>query len=181
MYCTYCGNEMPEDAVMCVKCGKLTPEYEASLKKESASCPAESIPVVSEPKENSIATEYELAAEQGSSVKKGDKKHISWIMSLVSITFAMFVSLVFAFMHDHYYEFTRFPIGAGILGIIGGVFAVVFSVLSCVMASKEKRKAQKTSEYFFPAALSLLFTLVAMVLAIAMLVVSMLYEAGYYF
>ena len=78
MYCTYCGNEMPDDAVMCVKCGKLTPEYEASLKKESASCPAESIPVVSEPKENSIATEYELAAEQGSSVKKGDKKHISW-------------------------------------------------------------------------------------------------------
>lgn len=181
MYCTYCGNEMTDDAVMCVKCGKLTPEYEASLKKESASCPAESIPVVSEPKENSIATEYELAAEQGSSVKKGDKKHISWIMSLVSITFAMFVSLVFAFMHEHYYEFAIFPIGAGILGIIGGVFAVVFSVLSCVMASKEKRKAQKTSEYFFPAALSLLFTLVAMVLAIAMLVVSMLYEAGYYF
>lgn len=181
MYCTYCGNEMPDDAVMCVKCGKLTPEYEASLKKESASCPTESIPVVSEPKENSIATEYELAAEQGSSVKKGDKKHISWIMSLVSITFAMFVSLVFAFMHKHYDEFTIFPIGAGILGIIGGVFAVVFSVLSCVMASKEKRKAQKTSEYFFPAALSLLFTLVAMVLAIAMLVVSMLYEAGYYF
>lgn len=181
MYCTYCGNEMPDDAVMCVKCGKLTPEYEASLKKESASCPAESIPVVSEPKENSIATEYELAAEQGSSVKKGDKKHISWIMSLVSITCAMFVSLVFAFMHEHYYEFAIFPIGAGILGIIGGVFAVVFSVLSCVMASKEKRKAQKTSEYFFPAALSLLFTLVAIVLAIAMLVVSMLYEAGYYF
>lgn len=181
MYCTYCGNEMPDDAVMCVKCGKLTPEYEASLKKESASCPAESIPVVSEPKENSIATEYELAAEQGSSVKKGDKKHISWIMSLVSITFAMFVSLVFAFMHKHYDEFTIFPIGAGILGTIGGLFALMFSILSCASAAKEKIKGQKTGEYFFPAALSLLFTLVAMVLAIAMLVVSMLYEAGYYF
>lgn len=176
MFCTYCGNEMPDDAVMCVKCGKLTPEYEASLKGGAVPVPAQ--PAPAEP----LGAAEEKPTVAGTAVEKADgEKHFSWIMSLISILWSMFVFAVFACMHDHYDDYPVFALGAGIFGIIGAAGALIFSVTSCVTAVKEKKKACRTSEYLFPAFLSLLLTVAAIVFAIVMMTFGALYNNGYFF
>ncbi len=176
MYCTYCGNEMPDDAVMCVKCGRLTPAYAESLKNGAKPCAAPVAPVQNE---EQPAAEYDMPVQQETHIQAGGGKHISWIMSVLSIAAAIFVFLVFAFMHERTDDSIIFPVGAGILGIAGALIGTAFSVTSCVFAVREKRKEQRTSEYLFPSVLSLLLTLAAIIVAIIMMVFSVLYDFGY--
>lgn len=173
MYCVYCGSEMPDDAVMCVKCGKLIPEYEAKLNEKT------------EIHNNTLPTEKPPVAIADKNltdipVKDGGRR-ISWIFAVLSVTCNLVVLLLSVLMAstNEIYDGMRikvYTVGTGILELIMALFALLFAVLSCSLAGAEMKKAGLKSDHLFPAAVSTLLSVAMLVIAIVTMAFAMITE-----
>ena len=172
MYCVHCGSEMPDDAVMCVKCGKITPEFEAKLNKKTESqnntLSAKKPPVAMAEKNLTIST------------KEGGRR-ISWIFAELSVTCNLVVLLLSVLIAttNEIWDGVRIKVytaGTGIIELIMALFALLFAVLSCSLAGAEMKKAELKSDHLFPAVTSTVLSVAMLVIAIVTMAFALITE-----
>lgn len=170
MYCIYCGNEMPDDAVMCVKCGRLTREYEEKLYGGQMQAPTRVSENVTLPASQSEEKDTDIVGSKSGFDIQPKVKLISWALAAFSVLCGFAALLTALLMPDTGYFVYVYPYGEGILEIIFALAGLLFGLISCTRATIEIRKIGLKSNHLFPSVIAMIFAVAMLVLAIVTLV-----------
>lgn len=177
MYCKHCGKEMPDEAILCTSCGRLTDEGAKNA-------------AINQPKSTTNRTSEFPNTElmPTNAIPYGNNKNSkAWILSMVSIVFSMCI-LMFASLSSCGLYYTGTVLEADYTGNHNHVFlvgvttwalvcawiayipAVTLAGLGFSMARKESKDLSKSK-------ISLLASLIAVVSGLCVLLMTGFYGA----
>ena len=126
MYCSKCGNEMPDGAVMCTKCGNLTKEFIDVVGGVPQNVPVDALGSQDAPEG--------VKNEQVNAQKNEEKRAMS--ASVACAVASIFASLVTQFFHVY--------AGHNLLGLIIGCIATVLALILSVVSLVKGYAVYKT-------------------------------------